>query len=171
MWPEASSVKRGVGHSGGPGHCLSRNFQGREGTSEATPGLRALTSYGPAPGMSSAEAGSGEGHLSASCQPSANTETAALAWGRGGRGARAGLRAALTLQVASAVAARVDPGRAIVADAPYHAPAAGLHHPQVAAHLPPEPGRRREAAGGAVPLPLGPRGLPDVLIHLSLASQ
>lgn len=167
MCPEASSVNRGVGHSGGPGRCLSRNFQAREGTSEATPGLRALTSYGSAPGTSSAEAGSGEGHLSASCQLSANTETSLWRGAEGAEGlgqgtageAVAGPWAALTLQVASAVAARVDPGRAVIADAPHHTPAAGLHHPQVASHLPPEPGRRREAVGGAVPLPWGPGAL------------
>lgn len=60
-----------------------------------------------------------------------------------GRGAGlASLRAlaTLTLEAASAVAARVHPGCAVVANAPHYAPAAGLHHPQVAAHLPPEPG-------------------------------
>lgn len=58
-----------------------------------------------------------------------------------GRGASPATSAVgcLTLEVASAVATRVHPGCAIVADAPHHALAAGLHHPQVASHLPPEP--------------------------------
>lgn len=55
-------------------------------------------------------------------------------------------RATLTLEAASSVATCVHPGCAVVANAPHHAPAAGLHHPQVAAHLPPEPGRRGERA-------------------------
>lgn len=54
--------------------------------------------------------------------------------------------ASLTLEAASAVAARVYPGRVVIADAPHHTLAVGFHHPQVASHLTPEPGREgREA--------------------------
>lgn len=85
--------------------------------------------------------------------------------GPGGRGRgreRAlppGVWAALTLEAASAVSARVHPGGAVVADAPHHALAAGLHHPQVATHLPPEPGSRGEGVGDASRQGLQPCGL------------
>lgn len=83
-----------------------------------------------------------------------------------------GVRAALTLKAASAVAARVHPGRVIVADAPHHAPAVGLHQPQVASHLPPEPGRMGERAGRNAGrpafLPLRRCGLPGTSYVFSL---
>lgn len=65
----------------------------------------------------------------------------------GGRAGGAG-PATLTLEAASAVATRVHPGCVVVADAPHHAPAVGLHHPQVASHLPPEPGDEEGGRGG-----------------------
>jgi hypothetical protein len=59
------------------------------------------------------------------------------------------LRATLTLEATAAIAARVHPGRVIIANAPYHASAVGLYDPQVASHLSPEP-------AGVIKSPLAP---------------
>lgn len=80
------------------------------------------------------EVGRGEGHPSAKRQHGGREASQGLE--RGGPG---GEGPAFTLEAASAVAACVDPGRVVVADAPHHAPAIGFHHPQVATYLPPEP--------------------------------
>ena len=80
------------------------------------------------------EVGRGEGHLSNKCQHGGREGSQGLEWGGPG-----GAGPTFTLEAAAAVAARVDPGRVVVADAPHHAPAVGFHHPQVAAYLPPEP--------------------------------
>ena len=95
------------------------------------PGLCGLMPCALAPGLG---VGRGEGHPSAERQHGGREAS----WGleQGGPG---GAGPAFTLEAASAVAARVDPGRVVIADAPHHAPAVGFHHPQVAAYLPPEP--------------------------------
>lgn len=60
------------------------------------------------------------------------------------------LRAILTLEAASAIAACVHPCCVIIADAPYHASAVGLYDPQVASHLSPEPAGMRKGPSALV---------------------
>lgn len=115
------------------------------------------------------EVGRGEGHPSAERQHGGREASRGLE--QGGPG---GAGPSFTLEAASAVATRVDPGRVVVADAPHHAPAVGFHHPQVAAYLPPEPavwgGRRARPAGlsGLVP---SLRSLPGLLFDSALVSS
>lgn len=47
----------------------------------------------------------------------------------------------LTLEATSAIAACVYPRGVVITNAPNHTSAVGLYNPQVASHLPPEPGR------------------------------